>query len=152
MAVATLRSFMTVGTILIDWNPDRTDQEICDDLLEYDVVIAELGTRPTKTHRTKAISEQLRKHPDRWGKEDGNVLLVTYVVNSEGHICTYDTIDDIDNYDEFDVLFFSDADGVGVAGVEAGIEKLTVEWRKRGKPRRYATHFEHGFDEDDEDA
>lgn len=139
---------MTVGTIVIDWDPDRTDSDICDDLLEYDVVIAELGTRPTNSLRAQAISEELKQRPERWGKEeDGYAFLQTHVVNSKGRICTYDTIDDLDNYDEFDVLFLTDEDGVGSTGVKAGIEKLTVEWRKRGKPGRYATHFEYDPEE-----
>ncbi|WP_036112710.1 MULTISPECIES: hypothetical protein [Luteibacter] len=144
---------MTVGTIVIDLDPDRTDSDICDDLLEHDVVIVEIGTRPTKMHRAQAISEELKQRPERWGKEeDGDVFLLTYVVNSTGRICTYDTIDDLDNYDEFDVLFLTDEDGVGTKGVKAGIEKLTVEWRKRGRPRRCATHFEYDLEEDDDQA
>lgn len=143
---------MRIGTIVIDTDPLRTDSEICDDLLEHEVAIVEIGTRPTKTQRADAISEELKRRPARWGKEDdGDVLLLTFVVNSKGHICTYDTIDDINNYDEFDVLFLSDVDGVGLEGAKAGVEKLTVEWRKKGKPSRFQTHFEYIEYEDDED-
>jgi hypothetical protein len=142
---------MRIGTIVIDTDPLRTDSEICDDLLEHEVAIVEIGTRPTKTQRADAISEELKRRPARWGKEDdGNVLLLTFVVNSKGHICTYDTIDDINNYDEFDVLFLSDVDGVGFEGAKASVEKLTVEWRKKGKPSRFHTHFEYVEYEDDE--
>lgn len=144
---------MAIGTIVIDLDPDRTDSEICDDLLEHDVVIVEIGTRPTKMHRTNAISEELKRRPARWSKEDDDdVLLLTYVINSKGRICTYGTIDDLDNYDEFDVLFLSDVEGVGVKGARVGIEKLTVEWRHKGKPTRYVTHFEYGADMDDDEA
>jgi hypothetical protein len=144
---------MTVGTIVIDWDPDRTDSDICDDLLEHDVVIVEIGTRPTKMHRAQAISEELKQRPERWGKEEhGDVFLLTYVVNSKGRICTYDAMDDPDNCDVFDVLFLTDVDGVGTEGAEIAIEKLTVEWRKRGKPSRYTTHFEYALEEDDDQA
>lgn len=74
------------------------------------------------------------------------------MVNSEGRICAYDTIDDVDNCDVFDVLFLTDVDGLGTEDVEAGIEKLTVEWRRRGKPSRYATHFEYDLEEDNDQA
>ncbi|MBB6242989.1 hypothetical protein [Rhodanobacter sp. MP1X3] len=142
---------MAIGTILIDTNPDQTDSEICDDLLEHDVVIVEIGMRSTKMHRKNAISEELKRRPERWGKEEGDdVLLLTYMVNSKGLICTYDTIDDLDNYDEFDVLFLTDVDGIGTKGVKAGIEKFTPEWRKKGKPSRYFTHFGYGNDEEDQ--
>ncbi|GAA0913317.1 hypothetical protein GCM10009552_29130 [Rothia nasimurium] len=144
---------MPVGTIVIDWDTDRTNSNICDDLLEHDVVIVEIGTRPIKMHRAQAISEELKQRPERWAKEeDGDVFLLTYVVDSKGRICTYDTIDDLDNYDEFDVLFLTDDDGVGTKGVKAGIEKLTVEWRKRGKPNRYATYFEYDLEDDEEET
>jgi hypothetical protein len=144
---------MAIGTIVIDLDPDRTDSEICDDLLKHDVAIVEIGTRPTKTHRTNAISEELKRRSARRGKEDdGDVLLLTYVINSKGHICTYDTIDDLDNYDEFDVLFLSDVEGVGVKGARVGIEKLTVEWRQKGKPNRFVTHFEYDADMGDDEA
>ena len=50
---------MAIGTIVIDTNSDRTDREICDDLLEHDIAIVEIGTRPTKMRRAKAISEKM---------------------------------------------------------------------------------------------
>ncbi|WP_369926588.1 hypothetical protein [Xanthomonas sp. NCPPB 2632] len=144
---------MTVGTIVIDLDPDRTDSDICDDLLEHHVVIVEIGTRPTKMHRAQAISEELKQRPERRGKgEDDDVLLLTYVVNSEGRICTYGTLDDPDHCDVFDVLFLTDVDGAGTEGVETAIEKLTVEWRKRGKPNRYTTYFEYDLEDDKEEA
>jgi hypothetical protein len=144
---------MTVCTIVIDLDPGRTDQDIGDDLLEHDVVIVEIGTRPTKMHRAQAISEELKQRPERWGKEeDGDVFLLTYVVDSKGRICTYQTMDDPDNCDVFDVLFLTDVDGVGTEGVEIAIEKLTVEWRKRGKPNRYTTYFEYDLVDDEEEA
>ncbi|PMQ04222.1 hypothetical protein DyAD56_16155 [Dyella sp. AD56] len=143
---------MRIGTIVIDTDPSRTDSEICDDLLEHEVLIVEIGTRPTKMHRRNAISEELKRRPARWGKEEeGDVLLLTYVVNSQGRICTYDTIDDLDNHDVFDVLYLTDADGVGFEGAEAAIEKLTMDWRKKGRPGRYLTHFEYDDSVDDED-
>lgn len=143
---------MAFGTIVIDLNPIRTDSDICDDLLEYDVVIVEIGTRPTKSHRKSAISDDLKRRPGRWGKEDdGDVLLQTFVVNSKGRICTYDTIDDVDKYDEFDVLHLTDEDGISAKGVRAGIETLAVEWRLRGKPSRYETGFDYDADDDKED-
>lgn len=133
---------MAIGSIVIDTDPNRTNSDICDDLLEHGAAIVEIGTSPTKYQRTQAISEELNQRPERWGKEEGSVLLSTYVVNSKGLICTYDTIDDLNKYDEFDVLFLSDVDGIGVEGVRAGIEKLTVEWRALKKPGRHVTHFE----------
>lgn len=144
---------MAFGTIVLDLDPERTDSDICDDLLEYDVLIVEIGMRPTKSHRRATISEALKERPERWGKEEGDVVLLTYVVNSQGCICTYDTIDDPENYDEFDVLFLTDRDGVGTRGVKAGIERLTVEWRHKGKPKRYETGFDYedyGDNEDDQ--
>jgi hypothetical protein len=110
----------------------------------------EIGTRPTKYQRTRAISEELNQRPERWEREEGSALLSTYVVNSKGLVCTYDTIDDIYNYDEFDVLFLIDADGMGVNGVKVGIEKLTVEWRNLGRPVRHVTHFEFEGVEDED--
>ena len=76
------------------------------------------------------------------------MLLLTFVVNSKRLICTYDTIDDPDNYDEFDVLFLRDVDSIGFESVKYGIEELTLEWRKKGKPSRYVTHFELSDDSD----
>jgi len=144
---------MAVGTIVIDLDPDRTDSDICNDLLEHHVVIVEIGTRPTKMHRAQTISEALKQRPERRGKEeDGDVFLLTYVVDSKGRICTYQTMDDPDNCDVFDVLFLTDAEGVGTDGVEIAIEKLTVEWRKRGKPNRCTTYFEYDLEEDDDHA
>lgn len=146
---------MAIGTIVIDLDPDRTDGDICDDLITHDVAIVEIGTRPTKMHRLRAIEEVLSRRPERWGREEHNVLLTTRVVNSKGLLCTYDTIDDLDNWDEFDVLLVVDSDGVPMEGVEAAIERLAVEWRKRGKPRRFHTHFEYEEypqeDDDEED-
>lgn len=95
----------------------------------------------------------MKQRPERWGKEeDGDVLLLTHAVDSEGRICTYDAMNDPDNCDVFDVLFPTDVDGVGTEGAEIAIEKLTVEWRKRGKPSRYTTHFEYALEEDDDQA
>lgn len=133
---------MALGIIVIDTSPVRTDSDICDDLLACDVLIAELGTRPAKFHRRRSISEALSRRPERWGNEDDDVGLLTYVVNSEGCICTYDTIDDLDNCDEFDVLFLTGRNGVSMNEFEAGIEKMAVEWRKKGRPSRYYTYFE----------
>jgi hypothetical protein len=144
---------MRFGSIVIDLDPMRTDSDICDDLLEHDVVIVEIGTRPTKSHRRTAISEALKRRSERWGKEEeGDVVLLTYVVNSEGRICTYGAVDDPDNYDEFDVLFLTDHDGVGTRGVKAGIEQLAIEWRQKGKPSRYEKDFQFRDYEDDDEA
>ena len=141
---------MAVGTIVIDTD-NRTDSDICDDLLEHDVVIAELGTRPAARSRRESIGDELRQRPERWGKE-GNVLLLSFVVNSEGRICTYDTIDDLDNFDVFDVLFLTDRDAVTLDGVTAAIERFTPQWRAKGKPGRYHTHFEYETYADEDDA
>lgn len=105
------------------------------------MVIVEIGTRPTKSHRESAISGDLKRHPERWGKEDdGDVLLQAFVVNSKGRISTYDTVDDVDKYDEFEVVHLTDEDGISVKGVRAGIETLAVEWRLRGKTDSQASH------------
>ncbi|GGA14289.1 hypothetical protein [Dyella caseinilytica] len=143
---------MAFGSIVIDLDPTRTDSDICDDLLEHDVVIVEIGTRPTKSHRRNTISEALKQRSERWGKEeDEDVILQTLVVNSQGCICTYDTIDDLDNYDEFDVLHLSGDGVIGMSGVDAGIQQLTMAWRKKGKPNRYVLGFDYADDEDDEE-
>ena len=60
---------MVIGTIVIDTGSGRSDSDICDDLLEHDIAIVEIGTRPTKMRRTNAISEEMRLRPEQWGKE-----------------------------------------------------------------------------------
>lgn len=122
---------MLVATIVIDsGNPSNV--EVCDDLLEHALVVADIGTRPTKFRRVKEIEDELGRRVGIWGDADVSVQFLTIFVEPGRY--------------DFDVLGYEPSLSSNV--VHGAVNKAVAEWRAKGEPERFTTFFEYEAYED----
>ncbi|MGR0116382.1 hypothetical protein [Ralstonia pseudosolanacearum] len=128
---------MAIATILIN-EGEPTNADVCDDLLDYGIVIVRIGTRPSKYARAKEIEQELKSRLEGRQSSSASVILYTVFVGPERY--------------DFDVLAYKPR--INPEQVTAAVEKIVGEWRQRGEPVRFHTYFEcDPYDDDgDEDV